>query len=128
MERHEISTDKIDWPNLVRHVVRDRVVVELAEGELPVAMLVPIERPKTMADLDKALRQIPRLGEEATCFEADIHAKIVASLSLNGTMIGPHDNWIAATALKYDYDLLTTNVAEFSRVPHLRVIDYPNSS
>ena len=72
MERHEISTDKIDWPNLVRHVVRDRVVVELAEGELPVAMLVPIERPKTMADLDKALRQIPRLGEEATSFEADI--------------------------------------------------------
>lgn len=59
---------------------------------------------------------------------ADIHAKIVASLSLNGTTIGPHDNWIAATALKFDYDLLTTNVSEFSRVPNLRVIDYPNSS
>ena len=59
---------------------------------------------------------------------ADIHAKIVAALSQNGTTIGPHDNWIAATALKYDYDLLTTNVAEFSRVPNLRVIDYPNSS
>ena len=53
MERHEISTEKIDWPNLVRHVVRDRVAVELAEGELPIAMLIPIERPKTMADLDK---------------------------------------------------------------------------
>lgn len=59
---------------------------------------------------------------------ADIHAEIVAALSQNGTTIGPHDNWIAASALKYDYDLLTTNVAEFSRVPNLRVIDYPNSS
>ena len=59
---------------------------------------------------------------------ADIHAEIVAALSQNGTTIGPHDNWIAATALKYDYDLLTTNMAEFRRVPNLRVIEYPNSS
>lgn len=72
MERHEISTEKIDWPNLVRHVVRDKVVVELAEGELPIAMLVPIERPRTMADLDAALRQLPRLGKAAMSFEEDI--------------------------------------------------------
>lgn len=72
MERHEISTDKMDWPNLVRHVVRDRVVVELSDGELPIAMLVPIECPRTMADLDAALRQLPRLGEDANRFEADI--------------------------------------------------------
>ena len=72
MERHEISTEKIDWPNLVRHVVRDKVVVELADGELPIAMLVPIERPRTMADLDAALRQLPRLGEDTNRFEADI--------------------------------------------------------
>jgi hypothetical protein len=72
MERHEISTKKIDWPNLVRHVVRDKVVVELAEGELPIAMLVPIERPRTMADLDAALRQLPRLGTDATSFEEGV--------------------------------------------------------
>jgi len=72
MERHEISTEKIDWPNLVRHVVRDRVIVELADGELPVAMLVPIEQPRTMAKLDAALRQLPRLAEEVKSFEADI--------------------------------------------------------
>jgi antitoxin (DNA-binding transcriptional repressor) of toxin-antitoxin stability system len=78
MERHEILSVKIDWPNLVRHVVRDRVVVELAEGERPVAMLVPIERPGTLADLDAALRKLPRLGEDATSFEA---AKLVDSKS-----------------------------------------------
>jgi tRNA(fMet)-specific endonuclease VapC len=59
---------------------------------------------------------------------ADIHAGIVAALSQNGTTIGPHDNWIAATALKYDYHLLTTNLVEFKRVPNLRIIEYPNSS
>ncbi len=72
MERQEILIDNIDWPSLVRRVVRDRVTVELAEGEMPVAMLVPIELPKTMADLDNALRQIPRLSEDSACFEADI--------------------------------------------------------
>ncbi len=59
---------------------------------------------------------------------ADIHARIVADLTTKGTTIGPHDFWIAATTLKYDYDLLTTNTREFQRVPNLRVIDYPNSS
>jgi tRNA(fMet)-specific endonuclease VapC len=59
---------------------------------------------------------------------ANIHARIVAALTQNGTTIGPHDNWIAATALTYDYELLTTNVAEFRRVPNLRIIEYPNSS
>ncbi|MDZ4850438.1 MAG: PIN domain-containing protein [Pirellulaceae bacterium] len=59
---------------------------------------------------------------------ADIHARIVAELSSKGTAIGPHDYWIAATVMKYDYDLLTTNVSEFQRVPNLRVLDYRNTS
>ena len=58
---------------------------------------------------------------------ADVHARVVALLSQSGTTIGPHDNWIAATALTYDYELLTTNATEFTRVPDLRVIEYPNS-
>jgi antitoxin (DNA-binding transcriptional repressor) of toxin-antitoxin stability system len=73
MERHEILTNSIDWKQLVQHVVRDRVSVELAHGEQPVAMLVPIEPPKTMDDLDKALRNIPGLGDDAINFEAEIH-------------------------------------------------------
>jgi predicted nucleic acid-binding protein len=57
---------------------------------------------------------------------ADIHARIVSELTSNGTTIGPHDNWIAATALMVDYELLTTNAGEFRRVPNLRVIPYPS--
>ena len=55
---------------------------------------------------------------------ADLHSLIVADQTQKGTAIGPHDSWIAATALKYDYDLLTTNATEFQRVSNLRVIDY----
>jgi len=58
---------------------------------------------------------------------AEVHARIVATLNQSGNKIGPHDNWIAATAMTYDYDLLTTNAGEFRRVPGLRVIEYPNS-
>jgi antitoxin (DNA-binding transcriptional repressor) of toxin-antitoxin stability system len=81
MERHEISTEKIDWPELVRHVACERIIVELFEGQRPIAMLVPIERRKTMAELDAALRVLPRLGaDDATKFEADIQ-EVRASMS-----------------------------------------------
>jgi hypothetical protein len=44
-------------------------------------MLVPIERRKTMAELDAALRLLPRLGaDDATNFEADIQ-EVRASMS-----------------------------------------------
>ena len=73
MERHEFLSTKIDWPNLVRHVVRDRVVVELAEGHVPVARLVPVDEPKSLSELDRALRQLPLLGDDAASFEADVN-------------------------------------------------------
>ena len=72
MERHEILSPTINWPDLVRHVVQDQVVVELADGQIPVARLVPICKPKSFADLDHALRQLPSLGDDAERFEADI--------------------------------------------------------
>jgi predicted nucleic acid-binding protein len=59
---------------------------------------------------------------------ADIHAGIFAALTQNRTTIGPHDNWIAATALRYDCELLSTNMSEFRRVPNLRVIEYPTGT
>jgi predicted nucleic acid-binding protein len=59
---------------------------------------------------------------------AEIHAKIVAALSQNGTTISPHDSWIPAAIVSYDYDRSTTSLAEFTRLPNLRIIEYPNSS
>jgi len=61
---------------------------------------------------------------EFTVASARVHAEIHAELAKKGQMIGAHDMLIAATALCHDHSLLTDNIAEFSRVPGLRVIPF----
>ena len=55
---------------------------------------------------------------------ARLHAEIYAELAKKGQMIGAHDLLIAATARHHDLSILTDNVAEFARVPGLRVIEF----
>ena len=52
---------------------------------------------------------------------ARIHAELWSELSASGQMIGPHDLWLAASALANDCVLVTRNVREFKRVPGLRI-------
>jgi tRNA(fMet)-specific endonuclease VapC len=47
-----------------------------------------------------------------------------ATLETAGTPIGPYDLLIAAQALRSDATLVTTNFAEFARVPSLRWQDW----
>jgi tRNA(fMet)-specific endonuclease VapC len=54
--------------------------------------------------------------------EARRHAQLWADLTRAGTVIGPHDLAIAATALAHDFRVATLNVAEFERVPGLRLV------
>jgi predicted nucleic acid-binding protein len=53
--------------------------------------------------------------------EARRHADVWAELMNRGTMIGPHDLLVAATALAHGYALATLNQREFARVPGLVV-------
>jgi predicted nucleic acid-binding protein len=53
--------------------------------------------------------------------ESRIYARLWSELLLSGQRIGIHDFIIAATALTHEYELLTDNVREFSRVPGLTV-------
>jgi tRNA(fMet)-specific endonuclease VapC len=55
---------------------------------------------------------------------ARIHAQLWAELSARGLMIGPHDLWIAASAVSGGLALATTNVREFRRVPGLIVDEW----
>ena len=92
-------------------------------------LMVGVHRANTPERREKRLRFVQTIIANVAVVPidariADVHARTVASLSQSGSTIGPHDNWIAATALTYDYDLLTTNAAEFRRVRDLRVIDY----
>lgn len=92
-------------------------------------LMVGVHRANTPQRKEKRLRFVQTVITNVSILSidsqiADIHSQIVATISKSGLTIGPHDNWIAATAINYDYDLLTTNAKEFRRVPNLRVIDY----
>lgn len=54
--------------------------------------------------------------------EAREHARIWAALATKGTLIGPHDLLIAATALAHQASVATLNEKEFSRVPGLSLV------
>ncbi|MBP7830536.1 MAG: type II toxin-antitoxin system VapC family toxin [Kiritimatiellae bacterium] len=54
----------------------------------------------------------------------DAACALYARLKKANRLIGPHDLWIAASALRFGLPLLTRNRDEFGRVPDLKVIDY----
>lgn len=54
---------------------------------------------------------------------ARVHAGVWAELAERGQAIGAHDLWIAATGVAHDLAVATGNVADFERVPGLRVLD-----
>ena len=53
---------------------------------------------------------------------ARVHAQAWAELEERGSMIGPHDLWIAATALANGLGVVTHNARDLARVPGLRVV------
>ena len=59
---------------------------------------------------------------------ARVHAELHAELIGQGQVIGAHDLIIAATARLHGMSLLTDNVAEFSRVPGLKVIPFRSAA
>ena len=73
MEQIEVSAAGIRLAELVKRVSQDRIVVELADHATPLARIVPLERPHTLAELDQALRTC-ELGNDAEAFAADVLA------------------------------------------------------
>jgi hypothetical protein len=74
MEKQDISNPNIDWADLVRHVARDRVTVELADGSVAIAEVVPKISPVSMKDFASIMASIPLLGPDAEDFAKDIEA------------------------------------------------------
>jgi len=61
---------------------------------------------------------------EFTAEDAEISGDLRAYLAARGELIGPYDILIAAQALRIRATLVTGNVREFSRVPHLNLEDW----
>lgn len=59
--------------------------------------------------------------DEATALA---YGRVTRSLRDRGELIGSNDLWIAATCLRHDLPLATSNVAHFGRVPGLEVVRY----
>ena len=114
-------------PARLRHLAR------YLDSEIKLVWLVRAEflRGAVMAGHD-AVRINDFLSRHQTVWPNEetllLYAQVYATLSRTNQLIGPHDLWIAATALQSQLPLLTKNVNEFRRVQHLQVVDYTAST
>ena len=79
----------------------------------------PDQRARRSAFVEGVLERFPLL--EIDLATARAHAQVWADLSEAGTLIGPHDLWLAAACLAHGLTMVTANVREFERVPGLQV-------
>ena len=82
----------------------------------------PAVRGRRASWVEAVLDRFPVLPVDLATARA--HARLWAHLMSRGELIGPHDLWIAATALRHGLTLATANRREFDRVPGLVVEDW----
>ena len=98
------------------------VVYELRYGLM---RLPPAAAQPRLEALSTFLLPLRVLDFDEAC--AQVAATLRARLEAEGRPIGPHDLLIAATALRHGAALVTRNVAEFSRVQGLEVVNWHDS-
>ncbi|MGV8084251.1 MAG: type II toxin-antitoxin system VapC family toxin [Coriobacteriia bacterium] len=79
----------------------------------------PEQQAKRSAFVEGILERFPLL--EIDTATARAHARVWAELSASGTLIGPHDLWLAASCIAHGLTLVTANIREFARVPGLQL-------
>jgi len=79
----------------------------------------PDTRSRRSAFVEAILTRFPVIPIDLST--ARMHAQLWAELSAQGTMIGLHDSWLAATCLAHGLTMVTGNLEEFKRVPGLVV-------
>ena len=104
------------------HAATDIYLCSIVLAELYVGTLRSLHPAENRAELDSFAAQFVCLAFDVT--EANVYSRIRYELEAKGTPIGPYDLQIAAIALTHDCTLVTHNVAEFSRVPCLRIEDW----
>ena len=122
-ERHKKSLDFSKWQHHGEAFISVVTVSELLVGVHRADN--ENRRIKRAAFVEAIIENLPALDFDIE--SARIHAQLFAVLANQGKLIGAHDLIIAATALRYDYAVLTANLSEFERVPSLNVIPLTDS-
>jgi len=79
----------------------------------------PHVRARRSAFVEGLLAALPLLPLDLA--SARLHAQLWADLQTAGTLVGPHDLWLAASCIAHGHTLATANLREFLRVPGLKV-------
>ena len=102
---------------LERTALPDLVMSPVVLGELELGVEKSAHREKNAARLARLVEQLELAPLDARVSRR--YAEIRAQLERSGTPIGANDFWIAAQGLALGAVLVTDNLAEFRRVPHL---------
>ena len=109
-------------PHVARHHEEDAFLSVITASELLHGVHRATRadvRTKRSAFVEGILERFPLLSVDLACARA--HAQIWAELRSAGTIIGPHDLWLAATCVAHGLTMVTANVREFERVAGLTV-------
>ena len=107
-------------PHVARHKDEEAFLSVITASELLHGVhraTRPDVRAKRSAFVEGILERFALFPVDLGCARA--HAQIWAELRQPGTMIGPHDLWLAATCIAHGLTMVTANVREFERVPGL---------
>jgi len=74
MKKADILNPDIGWAHLIRQVAKDQISVELSEGSIAIAEVVPKKTPILMKDFAAFMNSTPHLGEDADSFANDIES------------------------------------------------------
>ena len=105
---------------------REVALCSTTKAELYYGAYRSARREANLGVLRRFFQEFATLPFDEKCEE--VYGVVRANLALAGTVIGPNDLLIAATALANGVTIVTHNTGEFGRVKGLRIEDWENAS
>jgi tRNA(fMet)-specific endonuclease VapC len=120
-----LKQDPVRGPRYARHFAADQLVLPFSVvAELRLWAEFRKWGAQRRADLEYFLQGcLIHYPDDPMC---TLWASLVAALRSAGRQIGPHDAWVAATALYLDVPLVTHNTGHYQDVPGLRILTEPD--
>lgn len=125
----EVERGRLDLePHVARRADEESFLSVITASELLHGVrraLRPEQRARRSAFVEAVLERFPLLDVDLSTARA--HAQVWADLKAAGSLIGPHDLWLAAACIAHGLTMVTANIREFQRVPGLQVEVWMNN-